>query len=247
MKKTLRFTLLSVTLGMLFTGCSIYHPQSVDIPLINHDGDTRIDASAALSYWIVPSTFTFNVTATHGFNDWFAGQLHGNYGGSNFYLQAAPGAYYPLGEHSVIEGYAGLGFGGAWSDDVESNSESANKNHYAYSGRFLLPFAQANIGWHDLTRAHIDLALGLKVGAYMPNFNYHELDGNGDKIVASEYDYTTSNFLLEPQFMIRFGGEHLKVNLRTGFAWLSDVNKNHDARNFYYDVTSVSAGVTLFF
>lgn len=27
-----------------------------------------------------PSTFTFNVTATHGFNDWFAGQLHGNYG-----------------------------------------------------------------------------------------------------------------------------------------------------------------------
>lgn len=247
MKNFFRILLLSTIVELTVAGCSIYHPQSVDIPLINHSGDTRVDASLALSCWIVPSTLTLNATATHGFNDWFAGQLHGNYGGDNFYLQAAPGAYYPLGAHSVVEGYAGLGFGGVWSDDVEANSESANNNHYAYSGNFLLPFAQANIGWHDLTRAHIDLAMGLKVGAYLPNYNYHELDANGDKIAGSDYDYTTSNFLFEPQFLFRIGGEHLKFNFRTSFSWLNDVNNNMDVHNFYSDIASFSAGITLFF
>lgn len=240
--------LLAALVSLTFASCSIYHPQSVDIPLINHSSDTRVDASLGLSWWLTPSTFTFNTTVSHGFNDWFSGQLHANYGGRNYYLQAAPGAYYPLGEKSVLEGYAGVGFGGAWSDEVESNSESANNHSFAYNGSFVIPYAQANIGWHDLTGAHIDLALGFKVGAYMPNFNYHELDGNGDKIASTEYDYTTTNLLLEPQLLFRIGGEHFKVNLRTGFAWLSDIYAdNSKSRNFYSDVLTLSAGFTFFF
>ena len=246
--KRIKSALIAALVGLTFASCSIYHPQSVGIPLINHSGDTRVDASLAMSWWVVPSTFTFNTTVSHGFNNWFSGQLHANYGGSNYYLQAAPGAYCPLGDNAVLEGYAGVGFGGAWSDEVESNSESANSNSYAYTGTFVLPYAQANIGWHDLSGAHIDLGLGFKVGAYMPNFNYHELDGNGDKIASSEYDYTTTNLLVEPQLLFRIGGEHFKVNLRAGFAWLSDINKDDSkSRNFYYDLTSLSAGVTFFF
>ena len=86
MKKIVLFAGLLLTL----TGCSIYHPQAVDIPLINHEGDTRVDASVALSYWIIPSTFTMNTTVSHGFNGWLAGQVHANFGGNNYYLQAAP-------------------------------------------------------------------------------------------------------------------------------------------------------------
>ncbi|KWW32026.1 MAG: hypothetical protein AUK63_122 [bacterium P3] len=248
MRKIFRLASLTLTVGILFAGCSIYHPQSVDIPLINHNGDTRVDASAALSWMVIPSTFTVNGTVTHGFNDWLSGQLHANYGGNNFYVQAAPGTYYPTGDHSVLEGYAGIGFGGAWSDEVESNSGSANSNSFAYNGTFLLPFAQANFGWHDLTKAHIDIAVGLKVGAYLPRFSYHELGDSGEILAGTDYDYTRTNLLLEPQMLLRIGGEHLKFNIRFGMAWLNDLlDEESNARNFYSDVVSASTGLTFFF
>lgn len=247
MKKTTILFLIALV-GLTFSSCSIYHPQSVDIPLINHSGDTRIDASLGMSWWVIPSTVTLNGTVTHGFNDWLAGQLHGNYGGDNYYLQAAPGAYLPLGDNAVLEGYAGVGFGASWSDKVESNSESANSNSFAYDGTFLLPFIQANIGWHDLSRAHIDLALAVKLGAYMPQFSYHELDANGNKMPATDYEYTQSNCLVEPQMLFRIGGETLKFNIRLAMVWLSDLDDSHSsARNFYSDLFSVSTGLTFFF
>lgn len=248
MKKLLRSFFLVATLTFLITSCSIYHPQAADIPLINHSGDTRVDASLGVSYWILPSTFTLNATVSHGFSDWLAGQVHGNFGGDNFYLQGAPGVYRPLGAHSVLEGYAGVGFGGAWRNDVESSSESSSNNNYSYKGTYLLPFGQVNIGWHDLSPLHIDLAIGLKAGAYMPNFNYHELDNNGDIIATSNYDYTTTNLLFEPQVMLRLGGEHIKFNIKVGYAWLSDIyGDNSHSKNLYSDLVTASAGLTFFF
>ena len=249
MKNALRSFLIISILAIFSTGCSIYHPQAVDIPLINHSGDTRIDASVGLSYWPIPSTVTLNGTVTHGFNDWFAGQLHGNYGGgSNFYLQGAPGVYYPLGEHAVLEGYAGVGFGSARSGEAKPTSELSSGNNYSYKGTFLLPFGQINFGWHDLTLLHIDLAIGMKTGAYMPNFNYHEVDNNGNLIATSVYDYTTTNFLLEPQLMLRLGVESVKLNVKFGYAWLSDIyGENSHAKKLYSDLATISVGLTFLF
>lgn len=245
MKNHLHSALLLGLMATLATGCSIYHPQSVDIPLINHSGDTRIDATAAMSFFVIPSTFTLNATATHGFNDWFAGQLHANYGGSNFYVQAAPGAYKTLGEKSVLEGYAGVGYGGAWNEKVQQ--ESSSNNNYAYDGTFILPFVQGNFGWHDLSAAHIDIAFGLKCGAYLPDFNYRDLDADGNTVEGS-YIYTTSNFLLEPQVMLRLGSSNVKLNIRLGFAWLSDLfSENSSAHNIYSDPLSASVGINFSF
>lgn len=245
--KIISKALLCALTTFVVTSCSIYHPQAVDIPLIDHEGDTRVDVSAAMSYWIIPSTVTLNATVSHGFSDWFAGQAHVNFGGDNFYLQVAPGAYRPLGKHGLLEGYAGLGFGSSWNDNVESTSRSANNNDYCYSGTYLLPFVQGNIGLRNLTPIHIDLALGIKVGAYLPNFNYYELDANDNKIPSSEYDYTTPNFVFEPQAMLRFGGEHLRFNIKVALSLLSDVANGNSSHNFYYDIFSTSAGLTFFF
>ncbi len=248
MKTTLRSILLVTVLAALFAGCSIYHPQAVDIPLINHNGDTRVDASLAMSWWLIPGTFTANATVSHAFNDWLAGQLHGNYGGDNFYLQGAPGAYLPLGEHSVLEGYVGLGFGGAWGDNRQPSGSSTINNNYSYNGTFLIPFGQANIGWHDLTKAHIDLGFGLKVGGYLPEFSYYELNDDGTTIAGSGFNYNTANLLLEPQLMARIGGEHVKFKIGLGMAWLSDVyGKNSNSHNLYSDFVSLSAGLTFAF
>lgn len=233
--------------ALLATGCSIYHPQAVDIPLINHAGDTRVDASLAVSSWLLPDVVTLNTTMSYGFNDWLAGQVHLNYGGDNFYGQLAPGAYLPLGEHGLLEGYAGMGIGGAWrKPNTAPDSDTSAHHTYDYRGRFMVPFGQVNIGWHDLTGAHIDLALGMKAGAYMPDFNYREYDSDGVLLPAECYNYRTPSILLEPQLVFRIGSESVKFCLRASFAWLSDIEGNTtsgNSRRFTSDLFTLSAGV----
>ena len=235
-------------LTLLSTGCSIYHPQAVDIPLINHAGDTRVDASAALSTWVFPDVMTFNATVSHGFTDWLAGQVHVNYGGENYYVQLAPGAYLPLGEHGLLEGYVGSGFGGAWRrSEVTTTADTVTtNNNYGYSGRFTVPFGQVNIGWHDLTGAHIDLALGLKTGAYLPSFEYREFNADGTVQADQTSHYSTPNLLLEPQVVFRIGGESVKFCLRGSFCWLSDLFEGGGDR-FTADFFTLSAGVNFSF
>lgn len=234
---------------MAVSSCSIYHPQAVDIPLINHAEDVRVDASLGLSTWVIPDVFTLNATASYGFNDWLAGQAHFNYGGDNLYAQLAPGAYFPLGENAVVETYVGLGLGGAWRDNISSSHANENDtttfHQYGYSGNFFLPFAQANIGWHDLTAAHIDLAFGLKLGAYLPDFDYKKYDDNGNLIAGSDQIYNTANFLVEPQFLFRIGGERMKFNVKVGFNWLSDIfGSDSYSGPFTADLFTISTGFT---
>lgn len=234
---------------MAVSSCSIYHPQAVDIPLINHADDVRVDASLGLSTWVIPDVFTLNATASYGFNDWLAGQAHFNYGGDNLYAQLAPGAYFPLSENAVVETYVGLGLGGAWRDNISSSHANENDttifHQYGYSGNFFLPFAQANIGWHDLTAAHIDLAFGLKLGAYLPDFDYKKYDDKGNLIAGSDQTYNTANFLVEPQFLFRIGGERMKFNVKVGFNWLSDIfGSDSYSGPFTADLFTISTGFT---
>ena len=240
MKKLILFVGTLLTL----TGCSVYHPQAVDVPLINHAGDVRIDAAAALSYWIIPDIATVNATASYGFNDWLTGQVHANFGGDNYYGQVAPGFYIPLGARSVFETYVGIGYGGGWRDNVsQENSEKATSN-YSFSGHYLLPFVQGNIGWHDLTSLHIDLGFGMKIGGFKPDFDTYDVNGSGDEIAGSRTSYTTNNLLFEPQMVLRLGGEHMKLSLKVGYAWLSDLRDN--GNKFIYDPVTGSIGLTFF-
>ena len=247
MKKHLPFIVLLFAL----TGCSIYHPQAVDIPLVNHRGDTQVDISAGISTWVLPDVLTINATGSYGFTDWMAGQVHLNYGIENAYGHMAAGAYRTLGAHGVVEGYLGLGLGGAWREKVEVKDDDAEGSQhgvhtYDYSGRFTLPFVQGNIGWRDLTAAHIDLAFGLKVGAYLPDFDYKAYNSNGQPMASQSKPYKEPNFLIEPQLQFRIGGEHLKWNLRMGFSWLSDVYNNSET-SLTYDWLTLSTGLTFFF
>ena len=104
-----------LTLGMmamlfLVPSCVMYHPQSVDVPLINHKEDLRVDAAFSLT--VLGLQPALNATVSYGFTDWNAAQFHVNWNGmKSFYVQPAVGAYKPFGGHFVLEGYAGYGFG----------------------------------------------------------------------------------------------------------------------------------------
>ena len=112
--KTMKRKFMFLALLPLLASCSIYHPQAVDMPLINHAGDVRVDANLSMSAWLVPDATNLNLTGSVGITDALAGQLHVNYGGDNAYVQAAPGIYFPVGENFVVETYAGFGYGGAF-------------------------------------------------------------------------------------------------------------------------------------
>lgn len=236
-----RLSLLLTILAFGLSSCSVYHPQAVDIPLITHSGDTRIDVSASVSSTILlPDVFTLNATGTYGFNDFIAGQVHVNGGPDNFYLQAAPGLYRKLGEHSVLEGYVGMGYGGARNRD-RSGAE------WDYEGTYILPFAQMNFGFVDLTAAHIDLGFALKGGAFIPDYTYNKYRVNSDgSTTRTQTLYSTTNVLLEPQAMFRIGGERVKFCLKVGMAWMDDFYNRGDS-HFTMDVITLSAGLTFRF
>ena len=241
------YSFVLVLATLVATGCSIYHPQSVDIPLINHEGDSRVDVSASLSATVFPDVLTVGATYSYGINDWVAAQAHVNYGGENVYGQLAPGAYLPLGEHGLLEGYAGMGFGGVWMSKPaqEFSFDTASQYQYLCRGSFLLPFVQANIGVHDVGGVHFDAAVGLKAGAYLPAMDYlRYLDG--ELLEGQGYRYSTANFLFEPQLMLRLGGERTRWNLRVSYAWLSDMMQGGGNR-FIYDLFTVSTGLTFAF
>lgn len=246
MKKFLRYAFLSALLSLTVTSCTVYHPQAVDIPLINHEGDTRLDVNISASTWILIDAINVNATLSHGFNDWLAGQVHLNYGGDNYYAQVAPGYYLPLGAKSVVELYAGYGFGGVdreSKDDSKTYEDGSVRKSSDFSGHFHLPFVQANFGWHDLTPVHIDFALGLKAGAFLPDYQYHAYDENGDEILSRRETYNTNNFLLEPQLMLRLGGSKVRFSLKVGVAIMSDWF-NDEANGMIYDFATASAGLT---
>lgn len=238
MKKSMRFVCLPVFLSLMVTSCTVYHPQAVDIPLINHSGDTRIDASVGASMWATLDAINLNATASHGFNDWLTGQVHVNYGSDNWYGQVAPGFYYPLGANSVIELYAGYGYGGANRDSDDDKEK--------FSGHYHLPFGQINFGWHDLTGAHFDLGFGLKAGAFIPDYEYHKYNSDGTEDLSKYEEYKKTNMLFEPQVMFRVGSKNVKFNVKAGVAIMSDW-MNDEANGMLYDVFTGSVGLTFSF
>ena len=241
------FILPLIASFLMMASCSVYHPQAVDIPLINHEGDLRVDASLGMSMWLVPDAFHFNMTGTYGINNWLSAQAHANYGGDNYYAQLAPGAYLPLGGNAVLEGYLGVGYGGNKREDIkaELTTENSTNNDYNIDAHYILPFAQANIGWHDLTGANIDLGFGLKLGSYIPDITYTEVDNDGNVLAGTTETYTTPNFLVEPQLMMRLGSRNVKFNVKLGMTWMNDLWGS--STKFIYDWITGSVGITFAF
>lgn len=246
-----RNLLIAIGMGVMLalaTGCSVYHPQAVDIPLINHRGETRVDISGSLSTAYLPDAVGINMTASHGVSDWIAVQGHANYGGDNAYGQIASGVYRPIGRNFVLEGYAGIGFGGAWHDggtlrgESPDDSTTTRGSTYAVRGRYTLPFVQVNLGWRDLTSAHIGIAFGMKVGRFLPQIRYSEYDPAGYPIADREELYATPDMLFEPQLQFNIGTHRVKYNLRAGLAILPNLFEN--AGHAYNDILTISTGLT---
>lgn len=236
---------LILILALAATGCSIYRPQAVDIPLLETDGETRIDAAVGVSTSLLPDAVTFNGTASHAFTDHVAGQAHVNLGSGVYYMQVAPGLFKKLGEKGVLEGYAGVGYGGSLSRSGTVTPDEGESYSYDYDGRYGLVFAQGNIGWRHL--GPFEVAFGLKVGGLLPDFDYYKFSSDDPNQITSHEHYNRFNLLLEPQLQLRLGSEHVKFTTRLGYSWLSDMDQQGTlyagSEHFIHDLFTLSVGL----
>lgn len=231
--KTGLCAILVFVLGLL-SSCSVYHPQMVDMPLLTHKGDGHVDMGLSMQWLVVPTSMEANLSASYAPTDWLALQADGVYDFSRTgYGQAAVGFYHPW-DKFVVEFYLGGGVGHAYS-----GTEAENNGQSYVEGDFNLAFAQLDLGWVSLLSGHLDLGLGLKGGFMFPEFtDFSAVNTNTGQRTTRVF--TERHTLLEPQFMVRAGGEHLKMSLKVG---LTKLNCDGGESQFGYTPLGVSLGL----
>lgn len=187
------------------TSCVVYHPQTIDIPLINKKKDLRIDAGVSL----VPSA---HATISYGLSNKIAVQTFGSIGPDDrYYFQGAVGYFRDLGNRKVMELYTGFGYG--------YGSAYKDSNPGDLYGDYQLYFTQFNFGKIDCKFANMDYGFGIKTGYLHSNL----IDRNFYAYYSENGPFATFNynsFIIEPTAFVRLGGERLKFSLKLGSCWL---------------------------
>jgi hypothetical protein len=206
MRKNLIICLLS---SLFLIGCAVYHPQTTDIPLIDHKGDLRIDVGAS----VIPSAHS---TISYGLTNKIALQSYGSIGVEDrYYFQFSPGLYKCVNK-KVIELYSGFGMGHANTvKNPLSNLPEAIKQ--SLFGNYQIYFVQFNWGKNTTESKKLDWGLGLKTGLFHSNLT----DGNYYSIYSPETGPFTTNIdnsiLVEPIFCLRSGNEKAKFTYKFAF------------------------------
>lgn len=216
---------------------SMYSPQLAEVPLIAGKGDTRASASI--------NGIGADATVSTGISNHLAMQLSGSIHDEDiFYHHAALGYFTGYGKFGA-EGYLGLGFGNGHVHDIDDG--------YNTKGTYLLPFVQLNLGWSNLTKAHIDCGVALKYGRMSPGFGitYETWHSDTQTSTYTSGKYSTVNNMFEPQVFFRIGGEKVKYSLQIGMSVLDDIlhykdSKWYNCNTVPYDPLTVSMGVTFF-
>jgi len=202
----IRELIFGIIFNLLFTGCIVYQPQMVDIPLISKKNDLRVDAGVSL----FPSA---NATISYGFTDKIAIQGFGSISADDrYYFQAATGLYKNKGNNRVLELYSGFGYGygNAYKDANPGN----------LLGDYQLYFGQVNYGKIASESSSFEIGFGIKTGYLHSNLtdkNYY----NGWISESGPFSvYHDDCLLLEPVGFIRLGGDKLKFNVKLGGAMI---------------------------
>jgi hypothetical protein len=193
--------LIGLLILIMTSSCCVYHPQTIDIPLIKQKHDIRLDAGVS----IIPSA---NATISYGLTNKIAIQGFGTIGSDDrWYFQIAPGIYKTYKKQTVGEFYAGFGsgHGNAYRDANPGNMY----------GNYQIYFVQYNFGKYQSKFLNMDYGFGLKTGYFHSNLtdqNYYRFYSENGPYAS----YNDNSILVEPLVFARFGGEKLKFNIKMG-------------------------------
>ena len=210
MKKNFLF---GVLISLMISGCCVYHPQTIDIPLIRGKNDLRIDAGVS----VIP---TAHVTISYGLTNKLAIQAFGSVGSDKkYYFQVAPGFYKEIGKQRVMELYGGFGSG--------YGSVFKDANPGKMFGAYQLYFVQYNLGRYSTGSEHTEYGFGIKTGYFRSNltdrnyYSFYSETGPFNK-------YKESSLLVEPIMFFRFGGEKVKFRINAGVSRVIKISNPHN-------------------
>jgi len=216
-----RHSIIVLYLTLFLTGCAVYHPQTIDIPLIDHKGDLRIDAGASL----IPSVHS---TLSYGLTKRIALQAFGSIGIEHrHYLQVSPGFYKCLNNKKVIELYCG--FGSGYANTIKNPLANMPEGpRQSLFGKYQVYFVQFNWGEKANQSGGMDWGFGIKTGLFHSNLtdeNYYEINSE-----TGPYPFLKENsILLEPMMFFRTGRKNVKFSYKFG---LTRVFKLTNQKNY---------------
>lgn len=229
--------LLACTVSLLVSGCYLYHPMMVDVPLMREQGELQLSASSSIN----ATDMGANATATWAPVNHLAVQAFGDVSlNGDYYMQAGIGGFLPMANGWTMELYGNAGKGyGSWTGDDNQEQKYSMWSHYQiYS-------LQPNFGHVGET---LDWGLGVKCGMVCNSTIYTGRWIHGDTQNREEY-LDEHHLLVEPTAMLRFGWEHIKISLHLGYAYISgtddaDETSGTETRHFRYNRVNVGLGVT---
>lgn len=185
------------------SSCTVYIPQTADIPLIEKKNDLRVDAGASTAEFIAGTA-----SVSYGLTKNIAIQVYGTTDfRDRYFFHGAMGYYKKFSNNYVFELYGGIGNGKGYSHNHDGG-------RYTY-GNYMEYFAQINYGKSGGKNSIWDYGFGLKTGYLHSKINvvYDEnwyADGNPPQ----DYFYLSDDFLFEPAIFTRVGDESLKLGAK---------------------------------
>lgn len=212
----------------LISGCAVYHAQPTQIPLLTDKHELQVAVGGSL-YSGRNASIAF-APINH-----LAFQAYGaKYAAGNYYYQGSIGKFWQGKSGRILEVYSGYGEGAGYAETDYNGSFN--------EGSINLYFAQINVGQKNFnTDRKIKAGFGLKIGqinAVM--FNGTNKDRIGENRPKSDYEKYTS-VLTEPSFIMRKGGQRLKVSTIFSFALI------HSPIRDIYEIpyTNLNLGLTV--
>lgn len=230
------FTIYAFSMAVLALlaaqSCSLYQPHMTTVPLLKSKGEVMVEGSLAFPFNATPS---MNLSVSAAPANHLAVQAYGSFtNDSNNYAQGAVGMFFPTVRNTVLELYAGFGYGSSNSNQNSSNSSRSSSYNDVCYGYYRIFFGQLNYGWRDLGK--VDLGFGIKVGGLYPSFTQYDFN-----LQQHTNELTNPQLFVEPLFLFRVGGEYTKFTLQMGYTTL------HFHDPFELSHFSISTGVQLRF
>ncbi|MCX6253356.1 MAG: hypothetical protein NTV31_02645 [Bacteroidia bacterium] len=202
MKRTIQYVFIFF---FILSGCAVYTPQTVDIPLINKKNELRTDAGFSSKEFLY-ATLSYGLTNKIALQTFFNLCSDGRY-----FVHTAVGYFKEFGNRNVIEFYNGIGYGHTdyYLDGIPAT----------LTGNYQLYFTQFNFGKISCQFANADFGVGIKVGylhTHVTDYNYFTRYPNNYGPYETLID---KNFVFEPNAFLRIGGQKLKFSLKLGSCW----------------------------
>ena len=229
-----KLLLSAMMLSATMSSCIVYHAPTTSLPLLAENGEKQLEASLSASapLGLAPA---LNVSFAYAPTDLLCTQAAVSFTNEKAFQAQLQAGIYKNFQPAVLEWYVGYAYGTSYS----GKSSDLNKNNFYYDGYYQIPFTQLNFGFRKLLHGFVDLGVGFKGGLMLPHWDKVLIADDGT--LSPEYTFNSPLGLFEPQLMLRFGFQQVKLTLSLAYSHLSGIEYGNTP--FTYEPIGIGLGV----